>query len=201
MKDETGKRYGRLVVVGLDHIDSKHNARFLCKCDCGCTTVVKGNMLRKGRTKSCGCLLRETSARLGREQGMKNIPRLVELNKTDEHRQQAREIATTHGGTNERLFRIWSHMRERCMSANGDHARWYHDKGICVCEEWDADYAVFRKWAYENGYIEQPKDTPHKELLSIDRIDPMKGYSPDNCRWITVSENSTLRNQYHANQR
>lgn len=41
----------------------------------------------------------------------------------------------------------------------------------------------------------------HKELLSIDRIDPMKGYSPDNCRWITVSENSTLRNQYHANQR
>lgn len=49
-----GKRFGRLFVLELDHIN--HNgAYFLCKCDCGNTKVVLGSNLRQGLTTSCGC--------------------------------------------------------------------------------------------------------------------------------------------------
>lgn len=201
MKNETGNRYGRLTVIRYDHTDKRQGAYWLCACDCGCTTVVKGNRLRNGKTKSCGCLKRECGENLGRSTAALSSARMKEFNKTPEHRAQASEAARVHGGTGERLFRVWSHMRERCNSATGDHRTWYHDKGIRVCDEWESDYAAFREWAYANGYVEQPKETPYKDRLSIDRIDPNKGYCPENCRWITTSENSRLRNQYHADQR
>lgn len=201
MKDEIGNRYGRLTVVEFAGIGPHGGAKWLCACDCGMSVEVYGNKLRKGRTKSCGCLKKEVGANLGKANAERSSARMKVFNKTPEHRKQAKEAATTHGGTNTRLFRIWEHMRERCNANKGDHARWYHDKGITVCDEWEKDFSKFREWAEKSGYVEQPKDTPHKDKLSIDRIDPEKGYSPDNCRWITVSENSRLRNQYHANQR
>ena len=204
MKNEIGNRYGRLTVIRYDHTDKRQGAYWLCACDCGCTSVVKGNRLRNGKTKSCGCLKREAQENLGENTKEISSVRMKEFNKvfwTEENRQRNREAATKHGGTGTRLFSIWSHMRERCNRENGDHATWYHDKGIRVCEEWDGSFELFREWSYANGYHEQPYDTPYKEMLSIDRIDPNKGYSPANCQWISVSQNSIRRNQYHANQR
>lgn len=204
MKNEIGNRYGRLTVIRYDHTDKRQGAYWLCACDCGCTSVVKGNRLRNGKTKSCGCLKREAQENLGENTKEISSARMKEFNKafwTEENRQRNREAATKHGGTGSRLFSIWSHMRERCNRENGDHATWYHDKGIRVCDEWDGSFELFREWSYANGYHEQPDDTPYNEMLSIDRIDPNKGYSPDNCQWISVSQNSIRRNQYHANQR
>lgn len=204
MKNEIGNRYGRLTVIRYDHTDKRQGAYWLCACDCGCTSVVKGNRLRNGKTKSCGCLKREAQENLGENTKEISSARMKEFNKvfwTKENRQRNREAATKHGGTGTRLFSIWSHMRERCNRENGDHATWYHDKGIGVCDEWDGSFELFREWAYANGYHEQPDGTPYKEMLSIDRIDPNEGYSPANCQWISVSQNSIRRNQYHANQR
>lgn len=203
MKDETGKRYGRLTVIRFDHTGKTRGAYWFCKCDCGCTTVAKGNSLRNGKTKSCGCLKREAQNNFGENTKAISSARMKEFNKTfwtEEHRQQNREKATKHGGTGTRLFRVWMGMRVRC-NGNGDHARWYHDKGIHVCDEWNNSYEAFRDWSQTHGYHEQPIDTPYKELLSIDRIDPKKGYFPENCQWISISENSIRRNQCHANQR
>ena len=57
IKDETGNRYGRLVVLELsERTDGKHHAYWKCQCDCGGIAVVKGSSLRSGGTKSCGCL-------------------------------------------------------------------------------------------------------------------------------------------------
>ena len=204
MKNETGNRYGKLTVIRYDHTDKRQGAYWLCACDCGCTTVAKGNRLRNGKTRSCGCMKAEAQATLGERTREATSTRMKEFNKTfwtEDRRQANREAATTHGETNTRLHRIWSHMRERCNSPKGDHATWYHEKGIRVCEEWDKSYLAFKEWAITHGYKEQPKGTPYKEMLSIDRIDPDKGYSPDNCQWISVAENSFRRNQYHANQR
>lgn len=55
-----GKRFGRLVVVRRAGSDSiKKNVIWLCKCDCGRGSVVKGWSLRSGRIQSCGCLQKE----------------------------------------------------------------------------------------------------------------------------------------------
>jgi hypothetical protein len=77
-------------------------------------------------------------------------------------------------------------MRFRCKpGASKDPivVKFYHEKGIRVCEEWDS-YEAFRDWALANGYAAG---------LTIDRRDNDKGYSPDNCRWVTQAVN--LRNR------
>jgi hypothetical protein len=50
-----------------------------------------------------------------------------------------------------------------------------------MCPEWRHDFRVFRDWALAHGY--------HNDL-TIDRIDNDKGYSPDNCQWLTRAENT-----------
>lgn len=66
--DETGKRYGRLTVIGCAEAPSR-GVSWLCLCDCGNQAVVHGSHLRSGHTKSCGCLTRfidEVGNRYGR---------------------------------------------------------------------------------------------------------------------------------------
>lgn len=92
---------------------------------------------------------------------------------------------------NKRLFNIWSCMKQRCNNPNHTAARWYHEKGIRVCKEWENDFYSFQTWAYSNGYFDD---------ASIDRINPNGNYSPDNCRWITLTENRkrAIRNKLPA---
>ena len=50
-----GQRFGRLTV--LKQVEShKHGYRWLCQCDCGNLTTVRGINLRSSNTRSCGCL-------------------------------------------------------------------------------------------------------------------------------------------------
>lgn len=61
-----GKRFGMLTVVsyaGDEYIGKDHNSRWICKCDCGKQTIVGGNKLKSGHTKSCGCLVSEKARR------------------------------------------------------------------------------------------------------------------------------------------
>ena len=59
VKDELGKKYGRLTVVEQVKIPGKKSAYWRCKCDCGGEKIVRGCDLRSGGTQSCGCLKRE----------------------------------------------------------------------------------------------------------------------------------------------
>lgn len=61
IKNEIGNRYGRLTVVSFSHLNKHHKAVWLCKCDCGNGALITGSNLRKGETRSCGCLVREIS--------------------------------------------------------------------------------------------------------------------------------------------
>lgn len=61
----TGKRIGRLVVVGRAENSSQGQARWLCVCDCGNTNIVKGQDLRSGKTISCGCYKIEQQTKHG----------------------------------------------------------------------------------------------------------------------------------------
>jgi hypothetical protein len=57
IKDMTGKRFGRLVVIARAGSNNYSRlATWSCKCDCGNESIVVGQSLRSGITKSCGCL-------------------------------------------------------------------------------------------------------------------------------------------------
>lgn len=53
--DITGQRFGRLVAV--EYVQKGHDrGQWLCKCDCGNYHLACGGVLRRGTTRSCGCL-------------------------------------------------------------------------------------------------------------------------------------------------
>lgn len=96
-----------------------------------------------------------------------------------------------HGLSYDPLFNVLSKMHYRCENENHSEYKDYGGRGITVCKEWAMDNAqAFISWALENGW---------KKGLEIDRIDNDKGYSPDNCRFVTRSENCrNKRNNHHV---
>ena len=71
-------------------------------------------------------------------------------------------------------------MINRCNKDSKDPKnRSYREKGITVCDEWIRSEKSFIEFAEKNGY---------KEGLTIERINSHKGYYPENCKFIPLSE-------------
>lgn len=87
----------------------------------------------------------------------------------------------------DRLDIIHFNMIQRCTNPNSTYFPRYGGRGITVCHEWRTRNN-FKKWALSHGY---------RNDLTIDRIDNNKGYSPDNCRWVTPSQNCCNRSTTH----
>lgn len=122
-----GQRFGRLMVVEESPERTKcGEVKYLCQCDCGNTKVVAGTALRYGKTRSCGCLLSESTS----------------------------ERASTHGRSKTRLYRIWAGMRDRCYNPSRKEYKDYGGRGITVCDEWNEDFEAFHDWSIKNGYSE-----------------------------------------------
>lgn len=117
-KDMTGQRFGRLVVIrrnGTTQSPKCKKAMWECQCDCGNVVTVPGYTLRRGATRSCGCLMREMRS------GGKKPMRLITVNgETHGVNEWARRIgvknttinsAERHGKTAEEY--IAKKLRER----------------------------------------------------------------------------------------
>lgn len=59
-------------------------------------------------------------------------------------------------------------------------------EGIDICDEWWYDFESFYEWALAHGYSND---------LTIDRINNDGDYTPNNCRWVSMQEQS--RNKRH----
>lgn len=57
--DLVGQKFSRLSVLHRCESNADGRAWWCCVCDCGTMVDVKGTRLRKGLTKSCGCLKRD----------------------------------------------------------------------------------------------------------------------------------------------
>lgn len=86
-----------------------------------------------------------------------------------------------HGLSKHPIFNVWNHMIQRCYNPNCRAFKNYGARGISVCAEWKDSPVEFIKWSEQNGW--DPK-------LEIDRIDNDGDYSPENCRYVTHSENN-----------
>src|ERR1700730_2926264 len=111
-----------------------------CLCDCGNTKVVPVYALGSGRTKSCGCLRSETSARTGAISGprncMKNGVRFLGMRGKDspafKHGHSTRISGQSH------VYVAWSGMVRRCKNPNHPHFAYYGGANppVKVCERW-----------------------------------------------------------------
>ena len=89
------------------------------------------------------------------------------------------------GVRNTKLYHIYHGIIQRCENANNPSYAKYGKKGISICSEWRKSYDAFKKWAENTGY---------EDGLTIDRLDSSSGYNTENCRWISLSENSARAN-------
>lgn len=129
--DLTGQKFGRLTVLGQcqSHVLPCGGVltKWLCVCDCGNSAEVIGSSLKRGHTRSCGCLKRETKPNY------------------------------KHGMSHTLIHSKWLSMIDRCNCENDDEYENYGGRGISVCSEWQGKHGFenFFKWAKENGYSDK----------------------------------------------
>lgn len=166
MKEEiyVGQMFGRWRVKSTDYIREKYSHRYyLCECTCDKHTERYVDEYNLKNGKSQSCGCRI--------------------------RESASARFSTHGKTGTRLYHVWCSIKERCYITTHKSYANYGGRGITMCDEWLNDFEAFEKWAFENGYDENAP----KGQCTIDRIDVDKGYSPDNCRWISLTEQNDNR--------
>ena len=116
----------------------------------------------QGGIKSCGCLL-------------KNNTRFLKHGKSG----------------NNKLYRTWKNMRQRCLNKNNKSYENYGGRGISICDEWKNDYIKFYNWSINNGY---------EDNFTIDRINNDGNYEPNNCRWTSRFVNASNRETFKNNK-
>lgn len=89
-----------------------------------------------------------------------------------------------HYQSRTRIYRIYAGMKQRCYNPTCRIYNKYGGRGIKIDPVWlgDNGFTNFYNWSMEHGYAAN---------LTIDRLDPQKGYSPDNCKWATYTEQNT----------
>ena len=113
--DLTGRRFGRLIAVQKSTSRYKR-AFWLCRCACGTMKPVATKELLRGRTQSCGCLLRD---------GYENTPNY------------------SNGKYKSAEFSTWKKMCSRCLNPKDCNFTRYGGAGITVCKEWKLSFLSF----------------------------------------------------------
>ena len=124
MESIIGKRFGRWTVLEEAPSTDPSQPKFWCLCDCGTKSAVYMYSLLSNKSRSCGCLQRETASK----------------------------TSFKHGYRNERLYNVWDGMKQRCNNSNHIAYNQYGGRGIKVCEEWSNNYVSFREFMLNNGY-------------------------------------------------
>ena len=167
--DLTGLKFGKLSVIERAG-STKHGAvKWRCVCECGNETIVIGDELRKGNTRSCGCLAKEVTSTRMKGKAPKN---------------------KTHGKAGTPVYKEWSQMKRRCFNPEDKSYANYGGRGIMVCDKWRDSFEAF---------YEDVSKLPRfgEKGYSLNRIDNDGNYEPNNVEWATNKEQSNNRRSNH----
>lgn len=173
MKDLSKKQFGRLTVVRLDHIksyESKRNKQTKSYWKCLCKC---GNVkIVRGEHLTSNKI--NSCGCMAREQASLRMKKLT----------------YKHGLSKTPEYRSYMSMISRIIRPDEHHRKYYSN--ILIAE----------RWLGENGFINFIEDMGNKPTPKheIDRINNDGDYEPNNCRWVTHSENmqNTRRNKSHS---
>lgn len=150
---KSGDKFGRLTVIN-EELKIGVKRYFKCLCECGKEKKIHIGVLRNGMTRSCGCLVKE------------NIKKVNEGNRV-------------HSMSKDRIYRIWTGMKQRCLNENNDRFKDYGGRGVKLSDEW----VIF-----ENFYKDMHET--YSKNLTLDRINNNGDYCKENCKWSTKKEQS-----------
>lgn len=113
-KDMIGQRFGRLTVLGYAGKSKNRLIVYLCRCVCGKETKVDGLSLRRGHSRSCGCL------------------------NSDDKRSRVGKLNACykHGMVGHSTYRSWHGLMQRCTNPKNPKFPRYGGRAIIVCERW-----------------------------------------------------------------
>lgn len=104
----------------------------------------------------------------------------------------ALETRTQENNKNTKIRSLHKHMIRRCTDPLNSSYPKYGAVGIRVCERWSDKKTGLSSFALDMG----PRPPGHQ----IDRIDATQGYSPENCRWVTVEQQIMNRRPFKTNK-
>jgi hypothetical protein len=157
-EDIRGVRFGRLVAIERNGVLGTRTA-WRVRCDCGTVKTVAIQDLKRGKAKSCGCLLREVL----------NSPEHAARCKA-----AAQHAPKRHGMAAKPVYFVWKTMIQRTTNPRNKDWRHYGGAGVQVCDRWRDFVNFYADMGDPNG-------------LTLDRIDPAGNYEPGNCRWADWS--------------
>lgn len=221
--DLTGQRFGKLVVKERALKDGHKGAYWLCQCDCGNTTIVEGCELRRGGTKSCGCLQGNHHAKdyTGQKIGMLTILRRADKNINNKPAWVCQcscgNIVTLRSGVLKAgqkscgcLCRLPSDVNPLFLKGHknrlyniwsGMNYRCTHPKASHWQNYGGKGIRVCDEWKNNfQAFAEWSIAHGYASNLEIDRIDSNGNYCPENCRWIDHKNNSRNRGVKRLNK-
>lgn len=113
--DMAGRKYGRLLCVGLVGPGKHRSFDWKFQCDCGASLIASGNEVRRGGVTCC----RDCSAK------------------------SKAALKKTHGESASAEYRTWCAMKSRCENPNFEAYEHYGARGIAVCEQWAKSFDQF----------------------------------------------------------
>lgn len=209
--DLAGQKFNRLLVV--ERVESKNGkSRFRCICDCGEEHIAVGYDIKEGHTKSCGCLVYDKSPLdiLGQTFGRLTVK---SRDGTDNFGRSTWGCVCSCG---EEVTVVGSRLTSGNTKSCGclvSEGKWRIKHGMSSGEERKWEYMMWysaKDRARKNGLdfnirpedIDIPDRCPvlgiplkrhggssQDDSASLDRIDPDKGYTPDNICVISQKAN------------